>query len=40
VPVAGGNAATAERYAGDLKIIPVRTFPQALRALAKLPPKR
>jgi PDZ domain-containing protein len=40
VPVADGNAATAERYAGHLKIIPVRTFPQALRALAKLPPKR
>lgn len=40
VPAAGGNAATAEKYAGNLKIIPVRTFTQALQALAKLPPKR
>jgi PDZ domain-containing protein len=40
VPVDQGNAATARRYAGDVRIIPVRTFDQALRALAKLPPKR
>jgi PDZ domain-containing protein len=40
VPVDQGNAATARRYAGHLKIIPVTSFDQALRALAKLPPKR
>lgn len=40
VPVDGGNAAEAEHYAHGLKIIPVTTFRQALRALAKLPPKR
>jgi Lon-like protease len=40
VPVDQGNAATAKRYAGHLKIIPVTSFDQALRALAKLPPKR
>jgi len=40
VPVDQGNAATAKRYAGNLKIIPVTTFGQALRALAKLPLKR
>jgi PDZ domain-containing protein len=40
VPADGGNAATAKRYAGDLKVIPVRNFAQALQALAKLPPKR
>jgi PDZ domain-containing protein len=39
VPVDGGNAATAKQYAGKLKIIPVTSFAQALRALAKLPPK-
>ena len=39
VPVDGGNAAVAKRYAGKLRIVPVRTFSQALRALAKLPPK-
>lgn len=39
VPVDGGNAATAKRYAGKLRIIPVTSFDQALRALAKLPPK-
>jgi PDZ domain-containing protein len=39
VPVDGGNAAEAKRYAGPLKIIPVTSFAQALRALAKLPPK-
>jgi PDZ domain-containing protein len=40
VPVDQGNAATAKRYAGALKIIPVRSVAQAVRALAKLPPKR
>jgi Lon-like protease len=39
VPAAGGNARTARRYAGPLRIIPVRTFDQALQALATLPPK-
>jgi PDZ domain-containing protein len=34
---AGANAATARRYAGPVRIIPVRTFAQALRALATLP---
>jgi PDZ domain-containing protein len=38
VPVAGDNAKDAERYAHGLKIIPVKNFPQALRALATLPP--
>jgi Lon-like protease len=36
---AGENAATAKRYAGNVKVIPVTSFEQALRALAKLPPK-
>jgi PDZ domain-containing protein len=40
VPVAGDNAADAKRYAHGLRIIPVKTFPQALHALATLPPKR
>jgi PDZ domain-containing protein len=40
VPAAGGNAQVARRYAGPLRIIPVHTFGQALRALATLPPKR
>jgi Lon-like protease len=31
---AGENAAEARRHAGDLRIVPVRTFQQALRALA------
>ncbi|MES1248655.1 MAG: S16 family serine protease [Actinomycetota bacterium] len=39
VPVDGGNAATAKRYAGSLRIIPVTSVSQAIRALAKLPPK-
>jgi PDZ domain-containing protein len=39
VPVDGGNAATAKQYAGSLKIIPVTSVSQAIRALAKLPPK-
>jgi Lon-like protease len=38
---AGENAQTARKYADDdLKVIPVRTFAQALKALAALPPKR
>jgi PDZ domain-containing protein len=38
VPAAGGNAKEAEKYAGPkLKIIPVTSLNQALRALAKLP---
>jgi Lon-like protease len=40
VPADGGNAATARRYAGPLRIIPVRTFSQALHALATLPQAR
>lgn len=40
VPVAGDNAREARRYAHGLKIIPVRNFQQALRALATLPLKR
>lgn len=40
VPVDGSNAAVARRYAGNLKIIPVTSVGQAIRALAKLPPKR
>ena len=34
------NAAVAKRYAGNVTVIPVTSFAQALRALAKLPPKR
>ncbi|HEU5476339.1 MAG TPA: S16 family serine protease [Gaiellaceae bacterium] len=34
---AGDNARVARRYAGPLRIIPVHTFKQALRALATLP---
>lgn len=37
---AGGNAETAAHFAGPVKVIPVRTFAQALRALATLPPAR
>ena len=36
---AGENAATARRYAGGLRIIPVESFEQALHALETLPPK-
>jgi PDZ domain-containing protein len=36
---AGENAAVARRYADGMRIIPVRNFQQALRALATLPPK-
>ncbi len=34
---AGDNAAEARRHAGDLRVLPVRTFRQALQALATLP---
>jgi len=35
---AGINATTAEKYAGpDLRVIPVTSFGQGLRALAALP---
>jgi PDZ domain-containing protein len=34
---AGDNAREARKYAHGLRIIPVKTFPQALRALATLP---
>ena len=37
---AGDNAREARRYAHGLRIIPVRSYQQALRALAKLPQKR
>jgi PDZ domain-containing protein len=38
VPVDGGNAKTAARFAGpNLKIIPVTSIGQALKALAALP---
>lgn len=37
---AGDNAQEARKYARGLRIIPVETFPQALRALATLPSKR
>ena len=33
---AGENAATAQRYAGSLRVIPVESFEQALRALKTL----
>jgi PDZ domain-containing protein len=36
---AGDNAAEARRHAGDLRVIPVESFRQALRALATLPEK-
>ena len=37
---AGENAAAARRHAGDLRVIAVRSFQQALRTLATLPRKR
>lgn len=37
---AGDNAREARRHAGGLRIIPVESFPQALRALATLRPVR
>jgi len=39
VPAAGDNAADARRYAHGLRIIAVKSFPQALRVLATLPEK-
>jgi PDZ domain-containing protein len=36
---AGDNAQEARRYADGVRIIPVKNFQQALRALATLPPK-
>jgi Lon-like protease len=39
VPVGDGNASDARRYAHGLKIIPVTSFAQALKALAALPAK-
>ncbi len=36
---AGDNAAEARRHAGTLRIIPVKSFRQALRELATLPPR-
>jgi len=39
VPVDGDNARDAKRYAHGLRIIPVESFQQALRALATLPRK-
>jgi PDZ domain-containing protein len=37
---AGDNAREARRYAHGLRIIAVKSFQQALHALATLPPKR
>jgi Lon-like protease len=37
---AGQNARDARKYAGPLRIVPVRTFDQALHALATLPPPK
>ena len=37
---AGDNAAEARRYANGLRIVAVKSFQQALQALATLPPKR
>jgi PDZ domain-containing protein len=39
VPVDGDNAREAKRHADGLRIIPVKSFQQALQALATLPPK-
>lgn len=36
---AGENAREARKYADGLRIIPVKTFPQALHVLATLPPR-
>jgi Lon-like protease len=36
---AGDNAETAQQYAGDLRVIPVDSFEQALRVLRTLPEK-
>lgn len=37
---AGDNARIARKYAAHVRVIPVQSFRQALRALATLPPKR
>jgi PDZ domain-containing protein len=37
---AGDNAKEARKYAGGVRVIPVESFRQALRALATLPPKQ
>jgi PDZ domain-containing protein len=37
---AGENTADARRYAGNMRVVPVHSFRQALRALATLPRKR
>jgi PDZ domain-containing protein len=37
---AGDNATEAKRYAHGLRIVPVKTFQQALHALATLPPRQ
>ena len=39
VPVDGDNAKVAKQYAHGLRIVPVKNFQQALRALATLQPK-
>jgi PDZ domain-containing protein len=39
VPVDGENARDAKRYAHGLRIVPVKSFQQALRVLATLPRK-
>ncbi len=36
---AGENAAVARHYAGNMRVIPVESFQQALRALRTLPQK-
>jgi PDZ domain-containing protein len=36
---AGDNARVAQQYAHGVRVIPVQSFPQALHALATLPPK-
>ena len=36
---AGDNAQVARKYQGDVRVIPVKSFQQALRALATLPPE-
>jgi PDZ domain-containing protein len=36
---AGDNARIARQYAGPVRVIPVKSFRQALHALATLPPK-
>jgi PDZ domain-containing protein len=36
---AGDNARVAQKYAGGIRVIPVKSFQQALHALATLPPK-